>query len=161
MKIPVAFLAIVSRAMAMAFPQATAITPTTPLEATPAASPYATSPSVSISPPPPTCTTTHRTLGNPFVPGLLKGISKSYLSTVTSTHYVDCKGCVLKMDAFFLGHGPVVPSVTSIEIVQSSVSWDWACASGTGMAVMTGSGGDGEVMEASEVGTWDLGGDGE
>lgn len=95
---------------------------------------------------------THRTLGNPFIPGLLNGISKSYNYTFTYTHYVDCKGCVLRTEAFFQGHGPVVPRVTSTEMVNSTVSWVWACASETGRAVVSEIGGDGEVIDGDEDG---------
>lgn len=53
----------------------------------------------------------------------------------------------METGVFIQGHGPVVPRVTSTEIVASTVHWEWACASGTGMATVNGNGADGEVVD--------------
>lgn len=64
---------------------------------------------------------------------------------------------------FYQGHGPKVPDCTTTEMVPSTVTWDWACASGTGMASVIGFARNGVeggvVIEGGEGGEWDLGKD--
>ncbi|QDS72939.1 hypothetical protein FKW77_008271 [Venturia effusa] len=159
MRISSTHAAIIWPVMAMAYPHAYAhsndlatqtatkitasstTTPPTSIEATTTSSPNAScSPTASTTA---ACTVTSAKLANPLLLGLMKGVCKTYISTVTSTNHVNCGGCVLETVAFYQGHGPAVRPCTTTETLASTVTWTLACANSTGMASVTGTGGDG------------------